>query len=442
MQTLNGYKTKKGLPPSPPYLSLPPPQIPLPEPCGVKRQRGDIEYGDSVDLNSYVDVLKVPYATDRCVNSLSCEELKYARLWASQRIEKCLYIDDIMLPKSDEEYSFMWPKRLHNQELQWRNVENITALYASEPRTRIQNLEVPKKIEECMTSILMSLADASAMEDNDVEGLKMRFETVLDPLVKLLSSAPAVLPCETHEIWRTIVTLNRNDETATIIPSANVRYPTPRQEDLLRDTMLLLPIANRHLAQYLLSFACHISRTAPAPYQSAAKKTISEIIGPQITSSPNTQITPTSTPRKSKKPTWPAYLFELLMYAGDRHTNSADILQRDCRLWRIPEDLALELSKHTSKTPFPTPKRRVSSSVILERRAIDKEKRNTCRKLFDKETSPKKTVMSMRNWVSVNREGQTVESRCVVLDREMWCKRRRVDRTQTYRLSRISIEFT
>ena len=59
-----------------------------------------------------------PYAMDRSVNSLTADELKVAREWARERIERILNMDDIELPKSDEEYSYMWPKRLQNAELQ------------------------------------------------------------------------------------------------------------------------------------------------------------------------------------------------------------------------------------------------------------------------------------------------------------------------------------
>ncbi|KAI9096877.1 hypothetical protein DFS34DRAFT_650246 [Phlyctochytrium arcticum] len=417
-------------------------ELALPEPCGTKRQREPADTSLMTESHSFPQN-DFQSTADICVNNLSCEELRFVRDKAQTRLMNDLLVDCMTLPKSDEEYSYLWPKRLQNERLRNGGAPtSITEFYGAVSRIRIDTLEVPELVEECVQTILADFSKAQQDVSSTIEG---PFVRILSPLFKLLASMPAVLPVDTHEVWKSIVVLNMHDETAAVIPTAHVRYPTSKHEDLLRDAMLLLPIANRQFAQYLLSFACHLCRQIPASQQSATKHNLALLLGPFLTHAKHPDVpsaedselmsvggcdaTYIPISEKPARSAWPSRLFELLMYAGDRRS-SLDNLQSSCRLWCIPGELVNDMRANV-RTPLRTPRRKgssISHSHDAKRGLIgepDQTKRASGRRVFEKTSSG--TAQSFllfqkrkKNWILVNEYGQNPQARMLVDNRELW----------------------
>ncbi|KAJ3178384.1 hypothetical protein HDU85_005182 [Gaertneriomyces sp. JEL0708] len=337
---------------------------------------------------------KAPYPNDRCINSLTSEELTYVRNWARGRLEKILNIEDIQLPRADDDYSFMWPTSLQSAATQMRMADGVASLYANEPRVTVRNIEIPARLHNAVVALLSQLHSHGLYQLDSEYDMERSFGDVLTPVLAIFDNISGIFPSETHQIWQTIITLNKNDDTATAMPSAKVKYPTPKHEELIRDAMVILPVINRYMAEYLLSFASHFCSLVATRYQALAKQAISTVLGPIFFKRDNLDgrkslgtLTPEHTPGRhdiTKRPCrWAGELFELLLYVSDRRNVKKDPLHEDCQIWRIPEDLVEELARNNTRPC--TPRR---SSLSSSRSRLSQRRTSTVN-LLSSEAKPR-----------------------------------------------------
>ncbi|KAI8919357.1 hypothetical protein DFJ77DRAFT_274626 [Powellomyces hirtus] len=433
--------------PIPPPLRLPQPAIPLPESHGLKRRRGDIETGDPVDAELFSEFVKGTRSREKALSSLNASELEAAREWAADRLEQALFIQQIEFPTFDEEYSYMLPPGFQKPEILYstRLHPTITSMYSAEPCADISGCSVPKRVIECGGQAVRDIAQLTSQQITTVDQWKSLIHRVLRPLAFLLSGIPEVFPHESGEVWRTIISLNRNDATAAKLPLAKVKYPTSAHEDLLRDALILLPLCNRQLLQYLLSMSCAICDLAEAVHQPQLITLISSILGPLLFKTPQKTRTRPQTPRKlpqpvEQAPSWEALVWELLMYAGFRHTSCTSTSMVDCRIWRIPEEL-VDAIAGLNLSAKSTPRKK---SLSRNGQTSPSRRSSLSRKLFGGGQRPSPiwgnslgkhlpvgaySSHPTQIWISVNSDGNTARGpRMVLLDREQWCKRRRLSR--------------
>ncbi|KAJ3289532.1 hypothetical protein HK104_007401 [Borealophlyctis nickersoniae] len=156
-------------------------------------------------------------------------------------------------------------------------------------------------------------------------------------LQNYLKGLPPLLPEENQHIWKGIVGTNQAQDSALFLKGATVKEPSDTVVRLLRDALLLLPVANRHLLQYLVMFSSYFVRPTPAKSVGAVAAHLATVFGPLLTHD-TSQGAPSYTPASVRmtpsgainvrRANWAVSLFELLIYAhGFHYTQTLSIIK-------------------------------------------------------------------------------------------------------------------
>ncbi|KAJ3227532.1 hypothetical protein HK099_001683 [Clydaea vesicula] len=199
-----------------------------------------------------------------------------------------------------------------------------------------------------------------------------------------------VIPEHLHIIFKGILALN-NSSKSKRIPSASVLEPTLNIIKLLRDTMLLFPLKNRQLLQWLVGFLCRLSSTSVAKGFSAAAKQLAQVWGPLLTK----KSCSTSTD-------WSTSLIELLIHAH----GLCEAVETDSVLWKINSTFEAEINERLSaiKTPRRTTNH-FNMSSPRKTRARSGVGSSLKKKIFI--NSPKKTPQKSSSRLSKNENMET-----------------------------------
>ena len=110
-----------------------------------------------------------------------------------------------------------------------------------------------------------------------------------------------------------------------------------------RDVLLLLPIAERQVLQFLIGFCCRVARPSSSKSRYAALRDTAQIFGPCLASG-------------LKPADWMSCLFELLMYANGISQTDIDMDESAGLVWKVNHGFATEIKDRLSVTRTPSKK--------------------------------------------------------------------------------------